>query len=937
MRAPFVGRQRELDELGALIQRSSRDRAPTAALVTGEPGNGKTRLLGEVFARPRNPQVVRVVGFEPNQAVPLAAVGDLIRALAKVPDHGRKLDALVFGTRDAVARGPLRIFEAAHRSLSALGPLAIFIDDLQWVDEQSVGLIHYLLRAAEPTRQPLAVVAVSRPSPAAGAFASTVESLLPAERRFVTELGPMALEDGLSLIRAIDDRLSGSAATGLWERARGSPFWLEALARSGGAVEPSQLIAERLGALRGDAGSLLAALAVGARPFLFEELAELLGWRVERVRAAAGDVVARGLAVETAGTMRVAHDLIREAAASSLPVAGRQRLHARLADWIESVGGDDVKMLREALDHRLAAGLRAAPLALRVVTSPGRRLLNADDLRLIASIGDGLDAGDPERTKLDLAIAELGAAIGETELALERWSRATEHIASPVERRRAEIDAAWTAYRSGRGDAAHQHLERARALPDPSSQDMVRLDAIQADVELWVDHDTAAGSATAARALAAAEAITTAAGGVDKLTSEQRRAYQAAIEVAIDAAMQEGRDEEIPELAERCVRVAEGLDDESRLAAEVRAGQAMRTVTALVQGEALQRQAWDASKRLVLPALTVGAGRELGRVLREMGRLADAHTVAIETHQLESRLTDAPRHWGSAPSIAHSIELSLRDAPTALGALRRDAAAEPDPHYSQDLHLAIAVWRARTAGPAAASEVATELAAARTDADRARCPRHSAGLVLTTAELFARIGRIADAHNALAEWDRRPTHEPLGLQLWRARAAAEIAEAEGDHEAAAALLEPLAERLAARGMRLQLLWTLLDLGRSLSMLDRTRAIDAYKSAANLARECDAASEGRIAAQALRRLGVRAWRRGPASAGEGFDTLSDREREVVRLVADGSSNREIAEALALSPKTVERHITNVLAKVGLRNRTELASHARLALVRGSPDD
>jgi DNA-binding NarL/FixJ family response regulator len=55
------------------------------------------------------------------------------------------------------------------------------------------------------------------------------------------------------------------------------------------------------------------------------------------------------------------------------------------------------------------------------------------------------------------------------------------------------------------------------------------------------------------------------------------------------------------------------------------------------------------------------------------------------------------------------------------------------------------------------------------------------------------------------------------------------------------------------------------------------------------------------------------------------------------VADGNSNREIAEALAVSPKTVERHVTNVLAKLGLRNRTELASFVRSAPVRDSPDE
>ena len=52
-----------------------------------------------------------------------------------------------------------------------------------------------------------------------------------------------------------------------------------------------------------------------------------------------------------------------------------------------------------------------------------------------------------------------------------------------------------------------------------------------------------------------------------------------------------------------------------------------------------------------------------------------------------------------------------------------------------------------------------------------------------------------------------------------------------------------------------------------------------------------------------------------------------------MIAEGSSNREIAETLVLSPKTVERHVTNILAKLGARNRTELASLVHAVSVRG----
>jgi len=81
----------------------------------------------------------------------------------------------------------------------------------------------------------------------------------------------------------------------------------------------------------------------------------------------------------------------------------------------------------------------------------------------------------------------------------------------------------------------------------------------------------------------------------------------------------------------------------------------------------------------------------------------------------------------------------------------------------------------------------------------------------------------------------------------------------------------------------------------------------------------ALSERRLDVQALRALGVRTWRpRGEPAP------LTARELQVAQLVAAGDSNPEIARQLFLSRKTVERHVSNILLKLGARNRTELAS-------------
>ncbi|HEU0235519.1 MAG TPA: AAA family ATPase [Candidatus Limnocylindrales bacterium] len=936
MSVPFVGRRRELDALQGLIAGARSRHAAGAALISGEPGSGKSRLLAEALDRTHGAPIVRIVGFEPSQPVPLAASGEFLRRLTAVPEHGRRLESLVFGDAGTATRDPLRVFEAAHRALRASGPMLVAIDDLQWVDDRSQALVGYLLRAAAAARGEFVVLAAARPAVASTAFRALVEAELPADRRVVIELGPLDRADGVALARSIDRRLDDDAATAVWRRAQGSPFWLEALAGRESEEDAATLIEDRLRGLTGDAGALAALLAVAARPFIADDLAEVEGWEPGRTSHAARELVTRGLAVEASGTVRLSHDLIRDALDRALPSAARKRLHASLSRWMEGAAGDDVHLLDEALRHRIAAGLPAAALAIRLVRSAQRRLLGVDTLRSLAAISDSLEPGTPDQVTLDAGLAELAASLGEQELALGGWLRVARRSTDPANRRDAQINAARAAYFLRRADEARGLLATARTSAPLSDEATIRIDALQADIELWLDHRTRDGSRTAGGALEVAERMARAAGGVASLTAAEQSAYLAALVAASDAALQEDRSEDVVRLSGSVVTVARELGDEAYLSALVRAGFAVRPLGRVRESEAHFAAAWDLAKRLVVPTAMIEAGIGLARALRDMGRLREAHAIATETADLEQRLTDAPHRWGNARGVQHTIELSLGDPAAALEAARREALMEQDPHFRLAIHQAIAGWLARVSGPAAAAEVQVRLETARADSELAGCPRCAGELLISSAELEARIGHVLEARRKLEAWDGRGAPRYLMADLWRERAAAAIATAEGDPRAVERLTS-LAAAFERAELLEDVLWTRLDLGRALEAVDRTRSVDAYAEAARLADRIGAVSQGRLAAQALRRLGVRAWRRGPASSGAGFMSLSAREQTVARLAADGASNREIAAALLVSPKTVERHLTNILAKLGLRNRTALASLVRSTVVRDSPDE
>jgi predicted ATPase len=223
----FIGREPELASLNELRIRATRERSATAVVVFGDPGSGKSRLLEEA-AREAD-QRLTMVGFEPERRVPLAAARPALRLLARVPDHGPRLDVLIAGAGD-VRVGSLGVFEAAFAAMVGLGPILLTLDDLQWADETSVALCHYLVRAANAEGLPLALMAVSRPHPESRAFAEALHRLLAGpERMREIDLGPLPRDTGVRLARALDPSLDAGCG-----RAVGASRGLTVLAGDAG-------------------------------------------------------------------------------------------------------------------------------------------------------------------------------------------------------------------------------------------------------------------------------------------------------------------------------------------------------------------------------------------------------------------------------------------------------------------------------------------------------------------------------------------------------------------------------------------------------------------------------------------------------------------------------------------------------------------------------
>jgi DNA-binding NarL/FixJ family response regulator len=196
--------------------------------------------------------------------------------------------------------------------------------------------------------------------------------------------------------------------------------------------------------------------------------------------------------------------------------------------------------------------------------------------------------------------------------------------------------------------------------------------------------------------------------------------------------------------------------------------------------------------------------------------------------------------------------------------------------------------------------------------------------------IFAAAGSSDEAHACADALTRVATDSGHGDALAAlAHALGEIALAEGEPEVAAEQMSRAVELHRSLRIPAERAQILHRAGVALAASgERELAVERHAEAYRLARQLGARPLAGRAAVAIEELGESVEQRlGSAAAADGEGgPLTRRELEVVRLVADGRTNREIAGELFLSPRTVDMHVRNILAKLDCRSRVEASIKA-----------
>ncbi len=900
-------------------------------LVEGPPGVGKTELVREARAAAARARATPLAANGSELERPFA-FGIVRQLLEPVIARSSARDDLFAGAAAPAARlfeaedvglsHSDADFDALHSlywlivNLSDRAPVLVSVDDCQWSDPESLRFLSYLGQRIEGLH--VAMVLAGRPAEAGAADTALLWAQI-ASRPDAVALYPRTLSEPAAM--ALTREQLGSDAEDEFCRAchtatGGNPLFLRELLgalRSAGvvpsasaanevqAVGPAavgRFVLHRVAALGPSASELTNAVAVLGDDCELQLVADVAGLTEEAAREAADDLVRADIFARTA-QLGFVHPIVRAALYEDLAPGERQSRHAAAAEALTRLAASPERVTAHLLlttangDNRRVQTLRSA------ATAAARR---GAPLTAVTRLNRALDESPAGQER-----AEILAELGRYEVAAMRFEAAEAHLRAVVSstadlatRAEAASTLARCAIVSGSRSA-----EVAVDLLSPLVEELAPLDA-ERSLELGSDLLMIATNTPRlrlrvsghlqrfrdqARGRPGFEAVARIHTALEQLLrGESGEAAADEVEAALAAGLPPSRATNAAFLAVHTLRVAERYDLPLRLL-DLGAETARREGHAARQGLIHGQRAAIALAR---------------------GSLHDAQVEA----ETGLRLVDAGHFaWAQLLSAAIVVHIERGDLGAADELARTgEALGTTEDRMYLDQYL-IARGRLRIAQGQAREGVSDLLwCGERLEALGVRWPSEwKARAVPALVSLGEREQAAALVRELLPVARRVGAPGGLGMALC---AAAHVA---GDEESLA-LLEEAVSILEPSAARLELAHALVALGAALARAGRRReGRDAERRAIELADQCGAI----VLAEAARAE----FQAGPGRRARmeltGTNALTATERRVCRQAAEGHTNREIAQALFVTEKTIERHLSSAYQKLGIRSRFQLA--------------
>jgi DNA-binding CsgD family transcriptional regulator len=938
--AQLLEREAELDELVAALE-DARAGLGRLVVLEGAAGIGKTRLLAAAreTASRTGMEVLTARGTELERDFPFALVrqlfepflhaaseaerGELLDGAARLAGPVVGVEATKVGGTGAVVDPSFAILNGLYWLTSNLAesrPLLLAVDDAHWGDKPSLRFFRFLLpRLGE---LPVLLVVATRPSE------PDAESGLVAELGFDPAAGVLR-PAGLSvsavaeLVRAQLCRDAANEFCGACAEATGgNPFMLGELLRhlsatgSRGAAADAGYVREaapatigravlvRLARLPEGAGHLAVAVGVlgdGADPRSAGALAGLDGDAI----AAAADVLAAAGILEPGRPLRFVHPLVRNAVYTDLPGAPKAAAHRKAARLLKAQGAEPERIAV----HLLATDPEADAEVVETLGAAARRALDraapeAAVSYLRRALAEPPDPGTRRELLWSLTMASFRAADPGALDDLDQDALG-ELTAEPRLLMESAEQIGFRLYRLGRAQEGGELLERAiRAANEAGNPDLAM--RFESSMIIWSHLPPAAAQARldrykhriardtpAERVWLATQAFTSAFAG----------------ESAAEAAELARRALDGGKLIREALGRVESAAPALAIAVLVRADQ-HDAAQAAVEHYVAEARARGAAPHLAGGATVRGV---LAFARGEIARAEPDARAAVETGRQGGFL----RMW--PPWIAVLIDVlvergALDAAQQELEASGMDGEVPDDFWFGSMLHSR-ACLRLAQGRTGEGLEDVFELGR--------RTQRYGSSGAVTwfptaavAAIALAGLGQ-RDPARALAEmymerakvWG---TSSVIGIGMRC------LGVVEGGEQGIALLREAVAT-LERSPARLEYAKALTDLGAALRRTNRrAEAREPLRAALEIARHGGALAVARRAHEELEATGEKLR---PLLA-SGIESLTPSERRVAEMAADGMQNREIAQALFLTLKTIESHLSNAYRKLDIRSRAQL---------------